>query len=69
MTDPILSRFYDSCEISDSNETPEIVRDRFVILAYFLHIILPESPEKNLAMTKLEEAAMLANKASMRESD
>jgi len=39
------------------------LRGQFIRVAQYLDVVMPDSREKSLAMTQLEDAAMWANKA------
>jgi hypothetical protein len=51
---------------SDTVETHEAVREELRVTAILLDELLPDSREKSIAITKLEEALMWANAAIAR---
>jgi len=61
-------RFTYHAPMGDQVEVYSIIRTRVKDIAYMLNEFCPESREKSLAITKLEEAVMWANAAIARRS-
>lgn len=53
----------------DQQQLSDIIRAEFVTLAGTLSVSLPEGRNKSLVFTKLEEAAMWAQKAVAHDTD
>jgi hypothetical protein len=67
MIDAVLkNRFVYHAPKGNQPERYAIIRDEGYSLAKFIDDLVPESREKSLALTKLEEAVMWANAAIAR---
>ena len=63
----LASRFYPMPTSATKESRLRTIRDKFAILADQIDRECPDSREKSLALTKLEEAAMWTEKAIERE--
>lgn len=64
----IEKRFSYHAPKGDQPERYEALRDKAKEMAYLINHACPDSREKSLALTKLEEAVMFANAAIARRS-
>jgi hypothetical protein len=59
----ILDRFKQHRMTEDPQESSTMIRSSAIELAILINLATPDSREKSLAITHLEEAVMWANKA------